>query len=232
LKENIGSSVSKFISKKKLLSHEEEITLAKLKDNGDNEARNKLIEHNFKLVLSIANRYKKYGIEPEELFAEGNLGLIKGVDKYDWSKGFRLSTYATWWISQSISKFVMDNTGSIRTPVYVQELSRKVAELIKEQEKETGKIPSAEEISKELEIDESLVNNILNQNLNHYSHQNNDTNNQINFENIIEDKALFSPIENINRDEMREIIKSSFDKSSDIEKTIFNLRFGFQEENK
>lgn len=146
------SAYLKEISRQSLLSYQEEIDLAKQMEKGDQEARKKLITANLRLVVSVANKYLHYGLPLLDLIEEGNLGLIKAVDKYDYSKGYKFSTYATWWIRQAISRFLANYGRTIRIPVYMTEQVIKYKQATQRLYKEWGRKPTVEEIANELEV--------------------------------------------------------------------------------
>jgi RNA polymerase primary sigma factor len=146
------SAYLKEISRQKLLSYEEEVDLAKRMGKGDQEARKKLIIANLRLVVSVANKYLHYGLPLLDLIEEGNLGLIKAVDKYDYSKGYKFSTYATWWIRQAISRFLANYGRTIRIPVYMTEQVIKYKQATQRLYKEWGRKPTLEEIANELAV--------------------------------------------------------------------------------
>ena len=152
----VASSVKMYlkeIGRYKLLTKEEEIELAEKIKNGSAAAKNTLINHNLRLVVSIAKHYMGRGMSFSDLIQEGNLGLIKAVDKYDLSKGFRFSTYATWWIKQSISRAVMDQGRSIRIPVHVIELMSDIKKVEREFQQKYGREPKEKEIAAILNLD-------------------------------------------------------------------------------
>ena len=142
----------KEISRQPLLTFEEEVHLAKQMEKGDQEARKKLIISNLRLVVSVANKYLHYGLPLLDLIEEGNLGLIKAVDKFDYKKGYKFSTYATWWIRQSISRFLANYGRTIRIPVYMTENVIKYKQASQRLYKEWGRKPTIEEIAVELEV--------------------------------------------------------------------------------
>lgn len=146
------STYLKEISRQALLSYEEEIELAKRIKKGDQEARKKLIISNLRLVVSVANKYLHYGLPLLDLIEEGNLGLIKAVDKYEYTKGYKFSTYATWWIRQSISRFLANYGRTIRIPVYMTEHVIKYKQATQRLYKEWGRKPTIEEVAIELEV--------------------------------------------------------------------------------
>ncbi len=151
----------KEIGKVTLLTAEEEIDLAKRMENGEEEAKQKLCEANLRLVVSIAKRYVGRGMLFLDLIQEGNLGLIKAVDKYDWRKGFKFSTYATWWIRQAITRSIADQARTIRIPVHMVETINKLIRVSRQLLQEYGRVPTTEEIAMEMDITEEKVREIL-----------------------------------------------------------------------
>jgi len=140
----------KEIGQVKLLSAEEEIELAKLVAEGDQEAKNKLTEANLRLVVSIAKKYSGRGLHILDLIQEGNTGLIRAVDKFDWTKGNKFSTYATWWIRQAITRAIADQARTIRVPVHMVEVINKATRCNRKLVQELGREPTMEEIAAEL----------------------------------------------------------------------------------
>lgn len=151
----------KEIGKVPLLSADEEIELAKKMEKGDEEAKKKLCEANLRLVVSIAKRYVGRGMLFLDLIQEGNLGLIKAVDKFDWRKGYKFSTYATWWIRQAITRSIADHARTIRIPVHMVETINKLIRVSRQLLQEYGREPSPEEIAAEMDISEEKVREIL-----------------------------------------------------------------------
>ena len=141
----------KEISRQPLLLYEEEVALAKRIKSGDHEARKELITANLRLVVSVATKYLHYGLPLLDLIEEGNLGLIKAVDKYDYTKGYKFSTYATWWIRQSVSRFLANYGRTIRIPVYMTENVIRYKQAMQRLYKERGRKPTIDEIATELE---------------------------------------------------------------------------------
>lgn len=139
----------KEVSKIPLLTPEEEVELAKRIEQGDEDAKRKMIEANFRLVISIAKKKAGRGLPFADLVAEGHLGLIKAVEKFDWRKGFKFSTYATWWIRQAISRSITDQARLVRIPVHMVENQHKVTRAIRQLTQQLGRKPSIEEISME-----------------------------------------------------------------------------------
>lgn len=133
-----------------LLSREEEIELAKMASRGDEEARRQLIRANLRLVVKISRKYEHLGLPLLDLIAEGNLGLIKGIERYDLSKGTKVSTYAAWWIRQSIMRALANKGKMIRLPVYMQEKVNSVRKKVGELTQQLGRRPSNQQIAQEL----------------------------------------------------------------------------------
>ena len=140
----------KEIGQVKLLSAEEEVELAKRVAEGDQNAKNKLTEANLRLVVSIAKKYSGRGLHILDLIQEGNTGLIRAVDKFDWQKGNKFSTYATWWIRQAITRAIADQARTIRVPVHMVEVINKATRCNRKLVQELGREPTVEEIAKEL----------------------------------------------------------------------------------
>jgi len=151
----------KEIGKVPLLSADEEIDLAKRMEAGEEAAKQKLCEANLRLVVSIAKRYVGRGMLFLDLIQEGNLGLIKAVDKFDWRKGYKFSTYATWWIRQAITRSIADQARTIRIPVHMVETINKLMRVSRQLLQEYGREPMPEEIAKEMDISEDKVREIL-----------------------------------------------------------------------
>lgn len=151
----------KEIGRVPLLSAEEEVELAMRMEQGDEEAKRRLSEANLRLVVSIAKRYVGRGMLFLDLIQEGNLGLIKAVEKFDFRKGFKFSTYATWWIRQAITRAIADQARTIRIPVHMVETINKLIRIQRQLIQELGRDPSPEEIAKEMDIPTERVREIL-----------------------------------------------------------------------
>ncbi len=151
----------KEIGRYALLTPEEEIVLAAKMSKGDEEAKRKMIEANLRLVVSIAKRYAGRGMQLLDLIQEGNFGLIKAVEKYDYTKGYKFSTYATWWIRQSITRAIADQARTIRIPVHMYETINKVIRTSRQLMQELGHEPCEEELAEKLNIPVEKISEIL-----------------------------------------------------------------------
>ena len=151
----------KEIGKVQLLSADEEIELAKKMEEGDEEAKKKLAEANLRLVVSIAKRYVGRGMLFLDLIQEGNLGLIKAVEKFDYTKGYKFSTYATWWIRQAITRAIADQARTIRIPVHMVETINKLIRVSRQLLQELGREPTPDEIAEEMNLPVDRVREIL-----------------------------------------------------------------------
>ena len=151
----------KEIGKVPLLSGDEEIQLAQERENGSDYARQKLCEANLRLVVSIAKRYVGRGMLFLDLIQEGNLGLIKAVEKFDWRKGYKFSTYATWWIRQAITRAIADQARTIRIPVHMVETINKLIRIKRQLIQTYGRDPKPEEIAEEMDMPVEKVREIL-----------------------------------------------------------------------
>src|SRR5881409_3794209 len=147
----------KNIGKVRLLTKEDEVRLARHAESGDMAAKNALIEANLRLVVSIAKRYTGRGLTLLDLIQEGNLGLIRAVEKFDWRRGFKFSTYATWWIRQAITRALADQSRTIRIPVHMVERMNRVGRVRRALVQKNGREPTPEEIAVEVEMSADQV---------------------------------------------------------------------------
>ena len=154
-------SYLKSIGRVKLLTKEDEVRLAKRIEQNDMSAKNALIEANLRLVVSIAKRYTGRGLTLLDLIQEGNLGLIRAVEKFDWRRGFKFSTYATWWIRQGITRALADQSRTIRIPVHMVERMNRVQRVRRSLLQKNGREPTPEEIAIQVEMSADQVEEIL-----------------------------------------------------------------------
>jgi RNA polymerase primary sigma factor len=220
----------KEIGKVDLLSAEDEIELAKRMENGDEEAKNALAEANLRLVVSIAKRYVGRGMLFLDLIQEGNLGLIKAVEKFDYRKGYKFSTYATWWIRQAITRAIADQARTIRIPVHMVETINKLIRVSRQLLQTLGREPSPEEIAAEMNIPEEKVREILK-----ISQEPVSLETPIGEEedshlgDFIEDDNVPAPAEAATQMLLREQLDKVLDSLTEREKKVLRLRFGLDD---
>ena len=213
-----------------LLTAEEEYSLAMKKQAGDEYAKQRLIEANLRLVVSIAKRYTGRGMSFLDLVQEGNLGLIKGVEKFDPEKGFKLSTYATWWIRQSVTRALADQARTIRVPVHMVETINKMSKMQRKLTLELGYEPSVKELAEHLDMTEEKVQEIMQiarepASLETPIGEENDSN----LGDFVADANVLSPEGNVESVMLREHIDSLLDDLKERERQVIVLRFGLED---
>jgi RNA polymerase primary sigma factor len=154
---NVLNYYFKQVGKHPLLSKQEEIQLAQKIETGDPLAREKMINSNLRLAVSIAKKYYKSGCSMEDLIQESNLGLMKAVEKYDWRKGYKFSTYACWWIKQAVTRHIAMNKNTVRIPSHAVSISKNILAMIDEYAEEFGQEPTIEEICESLQVSKKMA---------------------------------------------------------------------------
>ncbi len=218
------------IGKTPLLTKEEEVTLAKRVEKKEEEAKQLLVTANLRLVVSIAKKYANRGLHLLDLIQEGNIGLMRAVEKFDYKRGFKFSTYATWWIRQAITRSIADQARTIRIPVHMHETINKLSKVSAQLSAELGRKPTPEEIGKVMELEVDKVNNILKiqqhpKSLSTPIGKEQDSQ----LQDIIPDEKTLSPEDLATnaflQSQMRDILNSLQDR----ERRVLELRFGLQD---
>lgn len=220
----------KEIGRVDLLSAEEEIRLAERIEQGDEEARKRLAEANLRLVVSIAKRYVGRGMLFLDLIQEGNMGLIKAVEKFDHRKGFKFSTYATWWIRQAITRAIADQARTIRIPVHMVETINKLIRVQRQLLQDLGREPSPEEIGEEMDLTPEKVREILKiaqepVSLETPIGEEDDSH----LGDFIEDSEAQSPSDHAAYELLKEQLEDVLDTLTDREENVLRLRFGLDD---
>jgi len=218
------------IGKVYLLTPEEEVDLAKRVEAGDPGAKNDLVAANLRLVVSIAKKYIGRGMLFLDLIQEGNLGLIRAVEKFDYRKGYKFSTYATWWIRQAITRAIADQARTIRIPVHMVETINKLIRVSRQLVQRLGREPTAEEIAREMEIMPDKVEEIqriAQEPVSLETPIGEEEDSQLG--DFLEDKDIPSPEDAAASQLLREQLEEMLDDLSDREREVLRLRFGLED---
>jgi len=220
------------ISRVPLLTREDEVRLSKQIEVGDKRAKEELAEANLRLVVSIAKKYRGCGLPFLDLIQEGNLGLMKAIEKFDYTRGFKFSTYATWWIRQAILRAITNRSRTIRVPTHINELIRKIYQVERNNIKENGQMPTSEKLAVELE---TTLENIIKAKKTAQSMTSLDT--PIGYDDdgsvlgdFIEDNSVDSPErETFEHLLVKELENALDERLTDREKRILELRYGLND---
>ncbi|MFA6755135.1 MAG: RNA polymerase sigma factor RpoD [Bacilli bacterium] len=222
----------KDIGKVRLLKPDEELEIAKRVAAGDKYSKDLLITSNLRLVVSIARKYLGRGMHLLDLIQEGNLGLMKAVEKFDYTKGFKFSTYATWWIRQAITRAIADQARTIRIPVHMVETINKISRVQRQLVQELGREPTAEEISKKMN---GIVSPAKIREIQQIAQEPVSLETPIGEEDdshlgdFVEDKESLSPSDYTTREMVRELLSSTMNTLSDREEKVLRLRYGIDD---
>lgn len=219
------------IGKIPLLNAEEELALAQRVVAGDKRAKDQMAEANMRLVVSIAKRYVGRGLDLLDLIQEGNTGLLRAVEKFDPDKGFKFSTYATWWIRQAITRAIADQARTIRIPVHMVETINKLLRTQRRLTQELNREPTNEEIAKEMEIDVEKVEHIMKikQDISSLDASVRDDEEDSVLADFIEDEDTISPEESATNQLLKEHVKDMLGSLTEREQKILKLRFGLED---
>ncbi len=218
------------IGKIPLLTPEEEVELAKRVEAGDEEAKKKLIEANLRLVVSIAKKYIGRGMLFLDLIQEGNLGLIRAVEKFDYRKGYKFSTYATWWIRQAITRAIADQARTIRIPVHMVETINKIIRVSRQLAQKLGREPTPEDVAKEIGIPVEKIEEIRRISQEPISLETpigEEEDSQLG--DFIEDKEIPSPEESAANKLLKERLEELLNELTEREREVLKLRFGLED---
>jgi len=224
----------KQVGKHKLLTKQEEVSLAKRIEKGDDFAREKMINSNLRLAASIAKKYYNSGCSMEDLIQESNIGLIKAVEKYDWRRGYKFSTYACWWIRQAVTRHIAMTKSTVRIPSHAVSIAKNIQIMIEEYEEEFGNIPTTEEICEALNVSPKMAKASLDSIKMRYLVS---LDKEISFKDggtrtlgdIIPDEDAVSVEDALDNEKIREMVVQSFQSLSKREEQVIRLRFGISD---
>ena len=221
----------KDVGKHKLLTKAEEVSLAKRIEAGDQHARDVMVQSNLRLAISIAKKYHKSGCDMEDLIQESNIGLMKAIDKFDWRKGYKFSTYACWWIRQAVTRHISMHKSTVRVPSHAISISKNIQKMIEEYEEEFGTEPTIDEICESLGVSEKMARASLDSlklrylvSLDRPVGKDGDSNRTL--ADIIPDNDAFSVEEKLDNEVFKDAIICAFKTLTKREEQVIRLRFG------
>lgn len=217
------------LAKGRLLTREEEVTLSQRIEAGDKRAREQMIEANLRLAVSIAKRHQRSGCSLEDLIQESNIGLIKAVDRFDWRRGFKFSTYASWWIKQAVRRHVTDTASDIRVPAHMTALAWHISVFVEEYDAKFGTRPTHEEIAAMMCISVDTVKDVLSSSGVRSTVSLDQMIGDADGKKVIEtiaDEEIQLPDEAIDRQKVMNAISKCLDRLTPREEQVLRLRFG------
>ncbi|SRR5579871_1023514 len=220
------------ISRVKLLTAEEEVSLAQRIEKGDLKAKQALIAANLRLVIKVAKKYMNQGLSFQDLIEEGNLGLIKASEKFSWRRGFKFSTYATWWIRQAITRALSNQSRTVRVPVHVSEDINRFERITRDLTRKLGREPSLIELSKASKLKFEKIHKLQRLAQRNISLEVpvGDESNSKSIADFIEDKSVASPAQNVFGQLRSEKLKKLISTLNDKEQKVILMRFGFDQD--
>lgn len=224
-----GFSLNRYyheISRTPLLTAKEELDLARQCKKGDAAAKQRLVEANLRFVVKMAIPYANYGLSLEDLIQEGNLGLLEGIDKFDPEKGFRLTTYVSWWIRLALQRAIEQKSAQVRIPANKQEQLKKIKAYTIQFESKNGRAPRSTEVAQALKMKARQVEELMNLDATYYSLDGSASDDTMNMQNMLEDDRVVSPEEQIAETEMGERLGKAMRVLSDKERNVLSHRYG------
>lgn len=227
----INEQYSEAIKNNKLLTRAEEIDLSRKAKKGNQRARQKLVESNYRLAISMAKKYHRNGISFDDMLQESVIGLLKAVDKFDPDLGYKFSTYACWWIKQSVLQFINESSADIKVPTHSRLLNQKIKKKALELENKTGVTPTVDQLSEELGETVKKIKYTLkaNQNINRLCDDPKEEGGGTSISNIRDNSDYINPEKSLERKELKQIIHQSLSLLTPKEEKIIRLRFGIGE---